>query len=240
MLRGLVLALLAANLVFFAWTQGWLAPLVAAPRQGESEPGRLAAQVNPERVAVLPAEAASAALAAAPAAPPRCLQAGPLDAAQASAVEAAVADAGLPADVLLREPLPGGAAWGVYAGRFADAAARDARAAEWRRAGLAVALVDAPAALAPGLRLAPFQPSAEAASAALAAVPEALRGSGARAARALAVPVEVPVLALRVAAAEATVATKLQALRLPVPGLAFVDCPPSAGTAASAPSAPAR
>ena len=63
MLRALVVALLLANGLFFAWTRGWLAPLWAAPSHGDREPARLAAQVRPELMVVMPADAASAALA---------------------------------------------------------------------------------------------------------------------------------------------------------------------------------
>lgn len=54
MLRALLLGLLAANLLFFAWAQGWL----GEHRSGE--PQRLAKQLRPEWVQVLPWQAASA------------------------------------------------------------------------------------------------------------------------------------------------------------------------------------
>ena len=65
MLRALLALLLLANLLFFGWAGGWLAPAFPAPGAGDREPGRLAAQVAPERVTVLAPAAASAALAAA-------------------------------------------------------------------------------------------------------------------------------------------------------------------------------
>lgn len=65
MLRTLLALVLLANLLFFGWAGGWLAPTFPAPGAGEREPGRLAAQVAPERVTVLAPAAASAALAAA-------------------------------------------------------------------------------------------------------------------------------------------------------------------------------
>jgi hypothetical protein len=46
MLRTLVLLLLLANGGFFAWTQGWLDP-VLPPRSEQREPERLAAQLGP-------------------------------------------------------------------------------------------------------------------------------------------------------------------------------------------------
>ena len=65
MLRGLLVLLLLANGVFFAWTQGWLAPLLP-PRADPREPERLAAQLRPELITVLSAKAASAAVPAVP------------------------------------------------------------------------------------------------------------------------------------------------------------------------------
>lgn len=65
MLRALLALLLLANLLFFGWAGGWLAPAFPAPGAADREPGRVAAQVAPERVTVLAPAAASAALAAA-------------------------------------------------------------------------------------------------------------------------------------------------------------------------------
>ena len=60
-MRTLALLLLAANLFFFAWVQGWLAPVLAPPMSSEREPDRLAAQVRPEAIKLLGvAEAESA------------------------------------------------------------------------------------------------------------------------------------------------------------------------------------
>ena len=49
MLRALVILLVLANLVYFAWTQGALSVIGAQPaRFRESEPQRLQQQVRPE------------------------------------------------------------------------------------------------------------------------------------------------------------------------------------------------
>lgn len=96
MLRGLFLALVAANLLFLAWSQGWMAPAWPGPRIGQAEPLRMANQVRPEWVQALPASAAASRVAGARRVARICLEAGPLDDAAVAAAEAALAAAGLP------------------------------------------------------------------------------------------------------------------------------------------------
>lgn len=97
MLRILVVLLLIANGLYFAWSQGWLG---APPRQAEREPQRLAAQVAPESVAVLPAPLASAAVQAARAAAAACIETVPLREPDLGAAEARLAEARVaPGDV---------------------------------------------------------------------------------------------------------------------------------------------
>ncbi len=108
MLRALALLLVVANLMFFAWARGWLAPGWPGPRHGESEPERLAAQVRPEWVVVVPPAAASATVAAARAANRACLEAGPFNISEAGAAEAALTQAGFSAGSWQRvDALPG-------------------------------------------------------------------------------------------------------------------------------------
>jgi len=54
MLRLLVLALLLANALFFAWSRGWFDPVLGSSAQGEREPQRLSNQVRPELVQLWP------------------------------------------------------------------------------------------------------------------------------------------------------------------------------------------
>lgn len=61
MLRALVLLLVAANLAFFAWSRGWLAPMLMPPMSSEREPERLGQQLRPESVRLLDEPAAQAA-----------------------------------------------------------------------------------------------------------------------------------------------------------------------------------
>ena len=104
MLRTLVALLLLANLLFFAWSRGWLAPVVAPPHAGEREPERLAAQVRPEQVRVL-RTAANGTGAAARA--PSCLEAGPFAEGDVGIAEAALLAAGVPANAWVRETVAG-------------------------------------------------------------------------------------------------------------------------------------
>ena len=89
MLRRAALLLLIANLLFFAWTQGWLDGVTGLRAQGDREPERLARQVRPESVVILPPSAAVPGPGPAASAPPStgsaldtgattvCLEAGP-------------------------------------------------------------------------------------------------------------------------------------------------------------------
>ena len=58
-MRALLLALLLVNLVFFAWSQGWMAGAGLGPVT-QREPQRLALQIHPEQVQVTPLASASA------------------------------------------------------------------------------------------------------------------------------------------------------------------------------------
>jgi len=117
-MRGLLLALVLANLLVLAWAQGWLAPSLPGPRAGLGEPQRLANQVQPEWVRVVPAASASAGTgsgsgsvsgagtdasagvgaraAEIPNASQACLEAGPLGASSLAAARAALEAATLP------------------------------------------------------------------------------------------------------------------------------------------------
>lgn len=161
MLRLVVALLLLANLLFFAWSRGWL-----GEPPSEREPERLARQVTPQAVRLVPASAASAAAAATRTA---CLEAGPFDDEALAAAQAALG--ALPDGALERVPLeqPGG--WMVYMGRYDEPEALARKRDELRRRGVAFEPVAAPAELAPGLSLGRFdnRAGADAALAALVA-----------------------------------------------------------------------
>jgi hypothetical protein len=71
MLRTLALGMVGANLLFLAWTQGWLGSAAPVPPalQGR-EPDRLQQQVRPDTVTVLRPRAAAALAAQGTGAPP--------------------------------------------------------------------------------------------------------------------------------------------------------------------------
>ncbi len=210
MLRALVAALILANLVFFGWARGWFAPGWPLPHHGEREPERLAAQVRPEAVALLPPKAASAALNAARAAALVCLEAGPFGEDAAAGAEAALASAQVGAGRVVREPMAPG--WLVFGGRYAEAVPRRAREDELRKFGISFEALVGPAAppeLAPGIVLS-RHPSREAAEAALAAV--AASAPRLRGARVLQLPPPPSALWLRAAQADAELAEQLKAL----------------------------
>lgn len=203
MLRTLAAAVLLANVLFFGWVQGWFGP---PPRAAEREPARLAAQLRPETVTILPAKAAAAALRSAQVAATQCLEAGPFIESEIAAAEAALAAAPLAPGSWTRESVWPPAVWAVYTGKTADAASRRAREAELRKARLAFEILDSPPELAPGLVLSRHasQAQAEAALAALAGTP--VKGL-----RVVSLPAS-PQLWLRAASADAPTQARLRAL----------------------------
>ena len=135
MLRAAVLFLLLANGVFFAWSQGLLAAYGLAPA-ATSEPQRLAQQIRPEMVLLVPprrAEAASAptAVASAPAEPTECLTAGLFEVERGTLLAKALADA-LPTGSWSLEPAVEPGRWIVYMGRYPNAELLERKKAELR------------------------------------------------------------------------------------------------------------
>jgi len=121
MLRLFVLLLILANGVYFAWSEGMLRAYGFAPAQ-QREPQRLAQQIKPEAIRVLtPAEFKRVeAQAQAELAPKECLQAGPFDDTQATALRHAVESA-LPPGSWQLDSVAVPARWIVYMGKFANA-----------------------------------------------------------------------------------------------------------------------
>jgi hypothetical protein len=229
MLRTVVLLLLLANLLFFAWTRGWLEGVTGLKPDADREPQRLQRQVNPERVIILPPSAASEA-GAAPAPRPAasvpaqlgaCLEAGPF-ATGASVSAVATLQA-------LQPPLPPGSwvevtverpgSWMVYLGRYPDREARAKKEEELRRSRVSFEAVTAPAEYAMGLSLGRFEDRA-AAERAL----EQFGQRGVRGARVVELVAPATLHMLRADHADAALAERLSALRLPTLGRGFQPC----------------
>jgi hypothetical protein len=175
MLRLLILILLLANVLYYAWSQGQLAALGYAPAT-QSEPQRVKNQIKPEALQILSAEEAKTgakpadapAPAPAPSSAPdatptslapqtpatECLQAGIFTAPQVVALRAAL-DKALPPEAWALEDASESGRWLVYMGKYSDAAAVQRKLAELRSLEISAESLDNPA-LQPGISLGDF------------------------------------------------------------------------------------
>ena len=159
MLRLIVLLLLLANGAYYAWAQGLLADWGVAPAQ-QSEPQRLAQQIRPDALKILPAdEAKRVEVAAAVPKPAECLQAGPFEEAQAAPLRASLAS--WPAGSWTLEPTVEPANWIVYMGKYPTIEAVNKKKAELRYLGVSFQSVINPT-LEFGVSLGGFRAEAEA------------------------------------------------------------------------------
>jgi hypothetical protein len=178
LLRSTVIALLAANALYYGWSHGLLAPIGLAPAPVR-EPQRMEQQIRPETLQVTgtnapaarapassptaeaapmaggPGSSASGAAGSVPIGASACLQAGPFDAAQAETLRQALTAAALPSGSWSLEGGGKPNRWIVYMGRYADAEALDKKRAELRALRVDTAPIGQPA-LAPGLSLGVF------------------------------------------------------------------------------------
>ena len=161
MLRLLVLALLLANGVYFAWGNGLLQAYGFGPTQ-QSEPQRVTQQISPDAVRLLSANEFQQIeeQIKADQAPKECLQAGPFDAAQSAVLRQSLGDS-LPANVWSLEELQIPAHWIVYMGKYPSTEALAKKRAEMVAMNLPVERLDNPA-LEPGLSLGGFDTKADA------------------------------------------------------------------------------
>lgn len=221
MLRLLVVALLLANLAFYAWTQGLLDNVLGVRSLGDREPDRLAQQVRPETIRVLPPSAALTPVAAAVAPEPvaACLEAGPYTPAQVGAAESVlqtVLPAGSWANV--RTELPAG--WTVYMGKYPTRDALRKKADELKRMNIAAEEVRAPADLAGGLALGRYD-SRAAAEQAMAQLTQ----RGVRSARVVTLTPAGTLHSLRVERADAALQARLAGLHAEaLLGKSFTAC----------------
>ncbi len=221
MLRGLVLALLLANLAFFTWSQGWLDSVVGIRAGGDREPERLARQVRPESVVIL-TPVAVAAVASAAEASLACLEAGPFSGAELASAEAALSGV-VPAGAWARVPADKPGSWAVYMGRFASSDAQLKKEEELKRLRLTFEELkpspELPADLTPGLSLGRFSVR-DAADAALVRFSQ----GGVRSARVVELQKPSTTVLLRVAKAEPVLAARLKNLKPEAVGKPFGNC----------------
>jgi hypothetical protein len=231
MLRRVVLLLLFANVVFFAWTRGWLDDVVGIRAEGDREPERLARQVRPETVVILPAVPASAPQAPGPAASgtsgapapavTACFEAGPLAPAASLALQSALQAAQPPVPpgswIDVKTERPG--TWMVYMGKYADRDALARKEEELRRTRLVFEEVRSPPAYELGFSLGRFEqrPLAEKAL-------EQFALRGIRTARVVELSAPATLHTLRVEKADTALAAQLLALRADPLGKGFVPC----------------
>jgi hypothetical protein len=213
-MRALVALLLLANLLFFAWSQGWLDELTGVRAGGDREPERLARQVRPDTVRLLTPQAVAAAASAAESRRV-CLEAGPFDAPGLVAAENALATT-LPSGTWTRQPVDAAGRWVVYMGRFANRDAQLKKEQELTRLRVPFEPLRGAPELEPGLSLGRFG-SRDAADATLAQLTQ----RGIQTARVAELP---PALMLRVERADPELAAKVSGLRLDALGKGFTAC----------------
>jgi hypothetical protein len=227
MLRWIVVLLVLANLAFWSWREGWLAGPFGLGPAVQREPQRLAQQVQPESVRVLPPSDASAALTQAAAAaaaasqaaptPPAnlvCLEAGPYAAVTLDAVEQVLAGV-LPARGWVRASREVGASYVVFIGPMASAESVQKKVVELRGLKLDVEELKLPGAREAGLALGRYDTRA-AANAAL----DGFAKRGVRTARVVVAREAGTEWRLRIDNVAPAVAEQLRALKLPEGALA--------------------
>jgi len=236
-MRGLLIALVVANLLVLGWSLDLLPGL---SRNREREPERVQHQVRPEAVQLITPTAASAALQAAaaqrssnatpgntPASAPGvadssatvCLEAGPFAAGEVAAAERSLRDLKWPALEWTAQRSERGGSYIVYQGRFADEAAMIRRREDWRRQQLTVEEVRNAPDLQPGLQFGRYDTRA-AADAALVQLAQ----QGVKVARVVTIKIPVVVTLLRVERADGALAARLTQLTLPPAGSGFRPC----------------
>jgi hypothetical protein len=249
MLRTLVLLLVLANLAFFAWTQGWIDGFAGLAATAQREPERLAQQVRPEAVRILPALGGRASSAAPPlpapppaSAPSSASEADPARVASAASATAIAlttpvcleagpfigAEAGA-AEAAVRSVLPEGGwssvkgarpgLWMVYLGKFKDRDELLKRQEEVRARRIEYEELRSPTELVPGLSLGRFEARGNAVNAM-----EKFSLQGIRGGKVIEVRPPAATVSIRVESAAPEVAEKLTALDTPALGKGFVPC----------------
>jgi hypothetical protein len=214
MLRALVIALLIANLVFFGWSRGWLDNVVGIRARGDREPERLASQVRPDSIVILPARGKSV-----PAATGiSCVEAGPFAPDEIAAAESAlqgIAPSGSWTDVRTEKP----GTWLVYMGSYTDRAALLRKIEEIGRRRIEIEEVTLPSEGEFGLSLGRFDDRGNA-ERALAQFMQ----RGIRTARVVQASAPSVTHTLRIEHADPTLTAQLLKVKTDVLGKAFAPC----------------
>ena len=223
MRRVLALALLLANGVYFAWGQGLLAAYGFVPAR-QSEPERLARQIRPEAMQLVPASRAQPPASVSATAPGavsanavQCLQVGVFTEKQANALRPRLKSS-LPADSWSFESSGDAVHWIIYMGKYISKEAMNRKRLKLRQLGLSF---EPPVStmLNPGLSLGSFASKAEAESAL-----DQMNERGIRSARVVLERPELPSLWLKLPAADASMRTRLDALKPQLGGKAVQAC----------------
>jgi hypothetical protein len=148
MLRLLVLLLVLANAAYYAYSHNLLAPAGLAPTQ-QSEPQRVAQQIRPEAMRLLPGDEARRIEVAVPRAP-ECLQAGLMTDGEADMLKASLES--WPQGSWAFEPATEPPRWIVYMGKYAEPAALEKKKSELRALNVSFEPI-ANGALEPGISL---------------------------------------------------------------------------------------
>ncbi len=218
MLRLLLLTLVLANGLYFAWTQGMLRAYGFAPAQ-QSEPQRLAQQVRPEALRVMTPSERKRLEEQAKAAntPSQCLLAGPFTLAQAEALRPVLL-ASLPEGSWQLTEVPIDERWIIYMGKYTDAATMEKKRSELVALKVSVEVVRSPA-LELGLSLGSF-PSKESAEGAL----EKMGNRGIRTARVVQERVQSVATELRLPAATEAVMSRMEDIKPQLAGVPLRSC----------------
>lgn len=218
MLRLLVLVLLLANGLFFAWSHGMLRAYGFAPAP-VNEPQRMGQQIKPDSIKLLSASEIKRVEAQVQAdlAPKECLQAGPFDEVQAAALRKALESA-LPSGAWQLDTAKEPARWIVYMGKYATADLLAKKRAELNGMGIKSESVNN-SALEMGLSLGGFETEA-AAKAEL----SRLAPKGIRTAKVVQEREEGTVSVLKLPALTEMLRAKLSDLKPALAGKSFKNC----------------
>ena len=214
MLRVFVLVLLLANAAYYAWSQNLLAGIGLAPTQ-QSEPQRVAQQVRPEALRIVPGDEARRIEVALPK-PAECLQAGLFTDAESETLKAALDT--WPGGSWTLEPATEPPRWIVYMGKYPEAAALEKKKAELRALNVAFEPLNKPA-LEPGLSLGGYATEAAARQQL-----EALVQKGVRTAKVVQEKPETKGQSLKLAAVDDALRPKLDDIKTALNGKALKAC----------------